>query len=181
MCQSFRSRDSLLGVEYKHSLEEVDRRRVGVLELVLEGLSLTLGQRFHKSQRVLAGDGVDDIIRGRAKEFRDDGELVDVVLAGEKGLSLQHLREDTSGTPDVHLDIVFLPGEHDFGSSVVSCGDVARHLGVLDTGQSEIADLQITVFVDENVAGLQVTMDDASGVNVFEAALQTREPPSQQR
>lgn len=123
------------------------------------------------STHVLAGDGVDDIIRGRAQQLGDDGKLVHVVLSGEQGLALEHLSEDAARTPDINLDIVFLPGEHNLRSSVVSGGNIARHLWVLDSSQTEIANLQIAVLVDENIARLQITMNHAGGMDIFQAPL----------
>jgi len=120
---------------------------------------------------VFAGNGVDNIIRRSAKKLRDDGELIDVIFAGEEGLALQHLGEDAASTPDVDLDIVFLPREHDLGRTVVSCRNISGHLGVLDTGKTKVADLQIAVFVDENVAGLEITMHDAGGMHIFQPTL----------
>jgi hypothetical protein len=116
---------------------------------------------------VLAHDSVNDIVRRSTKELGNDGELVDVVLSGEKGLALKHLSEDAAGTPNVNLHIVLLPGEHDLGRAVISRRDVAGHLRILDTGQTEIANLQIAVLVDQNVARLQISMDDTGGMNVF--------------
>lgn len=96
-----------------------------------------------------------------------------MVLAGEQRLALEHLGKDTSNTPDINFNIVLLPGEHDFRSSVVSRRDIAGHLGVLNTGQTEVANLQIAILVDQNVAGLQVTVDNASRVDVLQSALET--------
>lgn len=69
---------------------------------------------------VLAANRLNDIIWRCSKKLSDDGELVDVVFAREKRLALEHLCKDTSSTPDVHLNVVFLPGKHDFGCPVVS-------------------------------------------------------------
>jgi len=44
-------------------------------------------------------------------------------------------------------------------------------LRVLYARQAEVADLQVAVFVDEDVGGFEVAVDDAGGVDVFEAAL----------
>ena len=120
---------------------------------------------------VLAGDGVDNIIGGCSEKLSNDGELVDVVLAGEQGLALEHLGKDAACTPDVDLDIVFLPCKHDLRGAVVAGGNVTGHLRVLYTGQAEIADLQIAVLVDENVTGLQITVHNASRVDVFQTTL----------
>jgi hypothetical protein len=113
---------------------------------------------------------MDDIVRRGSQQLGDDGELVDVVLAGEERLALEHLSEDAAGAPDIDLDVVLLPGEHDLGGAVVAGGDVAGHLGVLDAGEAEVADLQVTVLVDEDVAGLQVAVHDAGRVHVLQAA-----------
>ncbi len=61
-----------------------------------------------------------------------------------------------------------MPGEHDLGSTVVSCADVSSHLGVLNAGETEIADLEIAILVYENVAWLEITVDDACRVDVLE-------------
>lgn len=120
---------------------------------------------------VLASNGVDDIIGRGTKQLSDDGKLVDVILSREKRLALKHFGKDATGTPNVYLDVVFLPGEHDFGCTVVSGGNVARHLGVLDSCQAKVANFQVAVFVDEDVTRLQVTVNDTGGMDVFEASL----------
>jgi hypothetical protein len=120
---------------------------------------------------VLTANGLDNIIWGRAKKLRDDGELIHVVLAREQGLALEHLCENASRTPDVYLHVVLLPCEHNLGRSVVSGGNVSGHLRVLYTGETEVANLEIAVLVYEDVAGLQVTMDDTGRVHVFQTTL----------
>jgi len=94
-----------------------------------------------------------------------------VIFAREEWFALQHLGKDTASTPDINLYIILLPCKHDFRCSVVSCRHVASHLWVLNPSQSEVANLEIAVFVDQNIGGLQITVNDASGVNVFQASL----------
>lgn len=120
---------------------------------------------------VLAGDRVDNIIWWCSQQLSDDRELVDVIFSWKQRLSFQHLREDTPCTPDINLHVVLLPCEHDLGGSVVARGDISGHLRILNTGQTEVADLQIAVLVDEDVAGLEITVDDAGGVDILQATL----------
>lgn len=94
-----------------------------------------------------------------------------MVLSGEKRLSLHHLGENAGCAPDVYLHVVLLPCKHDLGSAVVSCRNVAGHLRILDTGETEIADFEVAVFVDKDVAGFQVSMHDACRVDVFQTPL----------
>jgi hypothetical protein len=120
---------------------------------------------------VLTADGLDNIIWRSAQQLRDDGELIDVVLSGEQRLAFKHFCKDAPRAPDINLDVILLPGEHNLRCSVVSRRDVSSHLGVLYTGETEVADLEIAVFVDEDVAGLEITVDNTSRVDVFETAL----------
>lgn len=159
-----------------------------ISELVGQRLALALGQTLNKSQclttvswwigeyaggssYVFAANGLDNIIRRSTQKFCDDGKLVDVVLSREERLALEHFREDATCTPDINLNIVFLPCEHNLRCAVVAGGNVSGHLRVLYTGQAEITDLQIAVFVYEDVAGLQVTVNNPSGVDVFQTTL----------
>ena len=91
-----------------------------------------------------------------------------MVLAREEWLALEHLCKDTSRAPDVHFHIVLLPGEHDLGGAVVARGDVAGHLGVLDAGETKVANLELAVCIDEEVAGLEVTVKHVRRVDILQ-------------
>ena len=96
---------------------------------------------------------------------------MDVVLAWEEGLPFEHLCEDATSTPDIDCDVVFLPGQHDLGCTVISRRDIARHLGILNTCKTKVTDLEIAVFIDEDIRGFQISVDYTSRVNVFETPL----------
>ena len=118
-------------------------------------------KKRREATHVFAADGLDHIIGRRAQQLGDDGELVDMVFTGEQRLAVQHLCENTARTPDVDLNVVLLPCEHDLGRAVVACRHVAGHLRLLDPSQAEVAYFQIAVLVDEDVAGFQVAVHDA--------------------
>ena len=120
---------------------------------------------------VLATDSLDNVVRRRSQQLGDDGELIDVVLAWKQWFALQHLCEYTSCTPDVHFHVIFLPCEHDLRRPVVPRRYITSHLWVLYTGKTEVADLQVAVFVYKDVARLQVAVDDPGRVNVFKTSL----------
>lgn len=94
-----------------------------------------------------------------------------MIFPRKQGFALQHLRKYTSRTPDVHLNIVLLPREHDLRRTIVSRRNISRHLRVLDSSQTEIANFQIAIFIDENITWLQVTVDHSGGMNIFKAPL----------
>lgn len=120
---------------------------------------------------VFTGDGLDDILWRCAKQLRDDRKLVDMVLPREEWLPLEHLGEDTSCTPDIDRDIVFLPCEHDLGGTVVPCRDISCHLRILDTCKTEIADLEIAVLIYENIGWFKISVNYTGRVYVFETTL----------
>ena len=114
---------------------------------------------------------MDNIIWRCSEKLSDDGELVDVILSREQWLALQHLCEDASCTPDINLHIVLLPCEHNLRRSVISRGDISGHLGILNTRETEIADLQVAVLIYENIAGLEISVDDTCRMDIFQATL----------
>ncbi len=76
---------------------------------------------------------------------------MDMVFAWKEWFAFQHLGKDTASAPDVDLNIILLPGKHDFWRSIISCGHVTGHLRILNASQSKIADLKIAIFVHQNV------------------------------
>lgn len=95
-----------------------------------------------------------------------------MVFAGEERLGCEHLSENTSRAPDVHLHVIFLPGEHNFRCSVVSRRHITSHLRVLNSGQAKVANLEIAVFIDQDVAWFEIAVDNSSRMDVFETTLE---------
>jgi hypothetical protein len=122
---------------------------------------------------ILTADCLDNIIWRGSEKLCNDGKLIDVILPWEEWLSLQHFRKDASSAPDIYLYIVFLPCQHNFRSTVVSCRDVTSHLWVLDTGETEITNLQVAVLVDENVGWFEISVNDTGRVDIFQATLRS--------
>lgn len=83
-----------------------------------------------------------------------------MILPQEKRSPRHHLGEDTSRAPDVDFLVVPSPGEHDLGCAVVSRRNIACHLRFLHAGQAKVADFEIAVLVDEDVAWFEVAVDD---------------------
>ena len=124
-----------------------------------------------RAQHIFTANGLDDIVRRCPQQLGDDGKLIDVVFAGKQRFAFEHLGEDTPGAPNVNLDIVFLPCKHNLRRAIVSGGDISRHLRILNPSQAKVTDLQVAVFIDQDIAGLQIAVDDTCGMNVFETSL----------
>ena len=110
---------------------------------------------------VLTAYSLNDVVRGRTKQFRDDGELIDMVFSREERFALEHFSEDASCAPNIDFDVIFLPREHDLGSSIVSRRDVTGHLRILNACKAEVADFEVAILVNQNITRLQVAMNDA--------------------
>lgn len=72
---------------------------------------------------------------------------------------------------------VALEAQHDFRRTVPSGSDVFCHVtGILlrvdreTSGKTKVANLELAVGIDEQVSGLQVTVQNVGGVDVFETA-----------
>ena len=92
-------------------------------------------------------------------------------------MSKHELSNNAADGPDVDGAGVLLPGQDDLGRPVPSSGNVIGQdsvcrLQLLDvsSGKTEVADLQIAVRVDEQVARLEVPVVDAGRVDVLEPA-----------
>ena len=120
---------------------------------------------------IFAANGLNDIIWWCTQKLCDNGELVDVIFAGEQRLPFKHLREYAPRAPYINLHVVFLPCKHDLWGTVVSCRHIARHLRVLNTGETKVTDLQVTILVHKDIAGLQIAVDDSCRVHVFQSSL----------
>lgn len=103
---------------------------------------------------ILATNRLDDFIWRCPQELGDDGELIDVILAWKQWLSLEHFRKYTSSAPDIDLHIILLPCKHDLRRPVVPCRYISGHLWILYTGEAEVANLEIAILVDKDVARL---------------------------
>lgn len=120
---------------------------------------------------ILTTDGLNDIIWWCAKQFCDDGELIDVVFARKERFALEHFGEDASCAPYIDFDIVLLPREHDFGCSIVSRRDITSHLRILNTRKAKVADFEVAILVDQNITRLEIAVNDACRMYIFEATL----------
>ena len=83
---------------------------------------------------------------------------------------LRDLKQCNAERPDVGCDRVRLPCDT-FGRHVVRCADesVGIALRAELTTHTEIAEFDIAAACEEDVAGLDVTVNDATGVQVGEA------------
>lgn len=75
-------------------------------------------------------------------------ELINVVLAREKGAPQYHFSKDKAYAPDIDLLVISSPGEYNLGCSIVSCGDIARNSALFHTSKTKVADFQIAVLVN---------------------------------
>ena len=134
---------------------------------------------------------------GVPRIVKDLVELVDVVSALEEGTAAEELGEDTADGPDINCVYglamsgdgriceallltsfgVALEAQHDLRSTVPSCSDVFGHVASIllrvdreTSGQTKVTDLKLAVGIDQQVSGLQITMQHVSRVDILQTA-----------
>ena len=99
-------------------------------------------------------------------------DLVEVIFAGEDGGASDELRKDAPYGPHVDLLVVVLLAEDDLGRAIPPSHDVfGERVGEFSIaiselfnapGQPKIANFQVTVRIDKQIAGLYVPMHNIS-------------------
>ena len=103
--------------------------------------------------------------RGGVADFASGGEFIKFLDkldfgsdVGEHFLADEHFVEDEPGTPDIALLVVVLVVE-DFGCGVEGSAGAFGHHDVDISGESEVSDFELLVLIEEDVVGLEVTVD----------------------
>ena len=142
----------------------------------------------------------ESLFVGCAEVVQDLVQLVDVVAALEEGTCRRGARRECSRRTRRQLEIVSVsPGgwrkssqgpvelrtgfcvaleaQHDLGGPVPSGSDVLGHVACVllgvhgeTPGQTKIADLELAVGIDEQVTGLQISVQDVGRVDILETA-----------
>lgn len=117
--------------------------------------------RFQGRDYIFTGDIGNDAFRRTSQQLSNHHKLINMVLPRKYWRSKNHFRKYTARTPNIDLFIIPPPSKHNFGSTVVPRRDVSSHLSLLHTSKAKVANFQIAIFVDENVAGFEVAMNYA--------------------
>ena len=108
---------------------------------------------------------------GGAQQGEDGAQLVRLVPPGEQRLPADQLGQDAARAPDVDRGGVGHPQEYLWGS-VPQCHHCGRQQGVevVDSGETEIGQLDISVARDKDVLGLDVPVDNPVAVEEVDPA-----------
>lgn len=96
------------------------------------------------------------------------------ILSGEQWLAAQHLSQYAAHTPHINGLGVFLECQHNLRGTVPASGHIFRHEARVvvgrgsRAGQTEITHFQITVGVEQQIGGLEITVQDVGGVHGLE-------------
>ena len=170
MGQAFLRGGPVVGVELQHLVDQVEAllRHVGA-----DRGPVLFRAGLHVSEVVkgdLVGEVGDVLGPRRAQHAYDFGDLIVVVDAGEEHVARDQLGENAAYGPDVDGLGVSLGVEDDLRRAVPASDDVFGEVGLvlLDApAQSQIADLDVAIFVDQDVLGLDVAVDNLAFVHVL--------------
>eukprot|EP00053_Salpingoeca_punica_P009719 m.87469 g.87469 ORF g.87469 m.87469 type:complete len:324 (-) comp15129_c0_seq1:76-1047(-) len=170
-------RVAVVRVNHEQVLKQINDQRVVALHDELQRPHRRHSDRHAVEERARIGvrDVVDKVLLRAAEHLCDAAELLQIVLALEQRLLGQHLGENTSDRPEIHLFCVhaavsLLPAEHNVGCAVPAGLHVPRHgLLAFKARQSKVENLDGAVEIDTDVTGLQIAVDDAARVQIHEA------------
>jgi hypothetical protein len=94
-----------------------------------------------------------------------------MALPRKKRFPSQHFSKDAPCTSNVNLFVIALPRKDDLRGPVTAGWNVARHVGFLNSRQPKIANLDVAIFIDQNVPWRKVTVNHTSRMNILQAAL----------
>ncbi|KAH3660693.1 hypothetical protein OGATHE_005025 [Ogataea polymorpha] len=112
-----------------------------------------------------------DLLSWRSQNTENLKNLIDFRITCEKRLPVGHLGKDTTNRPHVDSCRVLFSSKKDLRASVPQCNNlvsVCTQWHPESSGKAKVGNLQITFFVDEQILGFQVPMQDSMRVAVVE-------------
>ena len=182
-------------VEGEHAVEKIESVRVGVGEETCERY---LRHKWEITDIVLGSWGANAgkcfFIR-RAEVVENLIELIDIITTFEEWSTTEEFGEDTANGPNIDCRVVrsdprktlgravrltsfrvTLEAQHDLRRTIPPRRYILRHVSSIllrihgeATGQSKITDLELAVGVDEQIARLEITVQNICRVYVFQA------------
>jgi len=174
--ESFVNGDTLDRVEGEKLLEQIEGQVRSLGKHGLERDLLLEGKRADVLASTARLDAIVIFHGGSAKNIKDERKLMVVILAGEKWLATQHLRQDTTNTPNINGLGVLLESQHNLGSTVPTSGNVFGHEARVvfsrcsGASQAKVADLEVTIGIEQKIRRLQITMKDIGRVHGLESS-----------
>ena len=110
------------------------------------------------------------IIWQGTQQFLDQKQLVHLVIARKDRLPVDQFPQNTGNGPHVGTFAILGVAEEQLGRAVPACGDIVRDRLVRlrqQTGEAEVTQLELIALVDQEVFGLDVSVDDLVGMHVL--------------
>mmetsp|Transcript_21656 Transcript_21656/g.33110 ORF Transcript_21656/g.33110 Transcript_21656/m.33110 type:complete len:470 (+) Transcript_21656:207-1616(+) len=173
-------RRAALGCPDEEAREEVNAAGVRGGEQLLERPERLVRDAEHEGlRRGLLAELVDLGLGGLSDLAGDAHEHVARVVADEKRLAVDQLREDAPGRPHVHLCCVRLATHEKLWCAVPARDNVISEFRVDARGdsqrvcdvstQTQVTDFEAALRINDEVCWLQIAVDDARGVHVAQA------------
>lgn len=167
MHERLASGDALSGFPSQHASEEISTKRVKALDHLSEVLGAPLGEsRLEIRER---GDTGPGLFVGRTEDLENLEDLINFRVTSEEGHAADHFSEDATNRPDVDGCRVALAAEENLRRTVPQGDDfvsICANRSAEGTSKTEIGKFQDTITIDEEVLGLQITVEDTVGVAV---------------
>ena len=164
MLKSLASRNSIRRMITEHLTKEINTITIQHGQLGRQVLSIPLGEHVGVILEIGNTRPQSIDISGSTKEFEDLEELTDFSITTEENLTAAEFSHDAANGPHVDGGRIVLFTEEDFGGAVPEGDDfvsVGVHGDLEGTSKAEVSNLEGVVVLEEDVGGLQVTVNDA--------------------
>jgi len=165
MLQGIMSTNPQLWAHLQHPLKQINSQWVNLWQdnaQILCGIHLEVLLVFAVLRDIWPGT-----FGRRAHDAENAHELILVRRSGEEWPSSVHLGHHTTCRPYVDAGVVGAGSEEDVGGAVPERNDFIRE-GVYGNAecsrQTEISELELALGVDEEILGLEITVQDSVGV-----------------
>ena len=158
------SAQTLVGVELQQMAQKVQSFVRGSGEHITKPLLLHWRQRLKHGLGEGRVDRFDVLSRWSPGDLHHAVKLVKRACAWEAGFAQQELSENATQTPHIYTLGIFVAAKQDLWSAVPACRHIISQqwllvgLLVQRAGQAEVGALHVALSVQQEVAGLEVTV-----------------------
>lgn len=165
----------LFGIEDEHLAQQVQSHWVSFRVKTGPTLLISFWQFSNVFSREVVPNKCHVFVRRRSQNSDCSLNLIQVVVSREEGSPSQKFSENAANGPNIEGISVVGCIEYDLGCSVPSSDDVfseSRSGLFVAASETEVTDLEVAVLVEQQVARLEISMDDVRGVDVKAASEQ---------
>mmetsp|Transcript_16789 Transcript_16789/g.29419 ORF Transcript_16789/g.29419 Transcript_16789/m.29419 type:complete len:247 (-) Transcript_16789:698-1438(-) len=175
MLQCLFHRNALCWIEHQNFGKQIKHLRGRIREESLQWDGRLGRQGLHKPSGSFRMNMLHVLRVWSSNHVSNQVNLMHVILAREERFSAQNLGQNASHGPHIHSIRVLSPRQHNLWRAVPSGRDIGRQepslvVRVGHSREPKVANLQVTVAVEQNIRGLQIPVQHQGRMNKLECS-----------